>query len=162
VNSKIRHCVSTNVGLLLVLGVSLPIFAQIPGPKDTFASAKLSDKEARQIIAAVESSAYDTADSWTDELRVKRVDLGNAQGLVVRGTKLLCGATGNCQTWVFRHSGDNWLSLFGAEEAPIVESVQLGPGTTNGIKDLIVRANSSADASQRTTYRFNGREYRSK
>ena len=148
--------------LFLLLSLCLPICAQIPGPKDTFASAKLSDKEVQAIIAAVESSAYDTAESWTDELRVKRVELGSGQGLIVRGTKLLCGATGNCQTWVFRRVGGKWTSLFGAEEAPVVESVSLGPSATNGIKNLTVSANLSAEAKKKTTYRFDGREYRSK
>ena len=61
------------------------------GPKDTLAAAQLSPKETRQIISAVEQSAYDTPDSWSSELRAKRIDLGNSQGLVLQGSNLLCG-----------------------------------------------------------------------
>ena len=32
---------------------------------------------------------------------MQRVELGGGPGLVVGGTKLLCGATRNCQTWMF-------------------------------------------------------------
>jgi hypothetical protein len=72
------------------------------GAKDTFAAARLSAKEIREIVAEVEQSAYDTPDSWESELRVQRVDLGACPGIIVQGSKLLCGGTGNCQTWVFR------------------------------------------------------------
>src|SRR5579862_6292723 len=75
---------------------------------DTFAAAKLSGREVREIIAGVEQSAYDTPTSWETELRVRRVDLGGSSGLVVRGTSLLCGATGNCQMWVFRKTNEKW------------------------------------------------------
>ena len=147
---------------ILLFASSQVIQAQLPGPNDTFASAGLSAKEVHEIVAAVEASAYDTPDSWTSELRVKKVALGSAPGLIVRGTKLLCGATGNCQTWVFRKADGNWFSLFKSEEPPVVESAQLGPSVTNGIKDLSVGANLSAQSSQRVTYKFDGTEYRSK
>ena len=70
--------------------------AQGLGPKDTFAAARLSAKEIHEIVEGVEPSAYDTPDSWNKELRVRRVDLGGSPGIVVQGSKLLCGGTGNC------------------------------------------------------------------
>jgi len=79
---------------------------QTVGVNETINAAKLSASEVREIITGVERSAYDTPDSWGKELRVRRVDLGSGPGLVVRGTSLLCGSTGNCQTWVF--SQDEW------------------------------------------------------
>ena len=109
----------------------------------------------------MEQSAYDTPDSWEKELRVRRVDLGSGPGVVLRGTALLCGATGNCQIWVFRKMDGRWVSLFG-NEAPVAEGFQLGPNVTNGIKDLTISANVSADAGGRTTYRFDGKGYRTK
>src|ERR1043166_5035498 len=94
-----NSCVRTVMSAILLLASCQATQAQLPGPNDTFARAGLSAKEVREIVAAVEASAYDNADSWTSELHVKRVTLGRAPGLIVRGTKLLCGATGNCQTW---------------------------------------------------------------
>src|SRR5438552_11335084 len=111
-------------------------FSQVqnPGPKDTFAAAKLTVEEVQEIIAAVEQSAYDTPDSWQSELRTKRIAIGRDPGLIVRGTKLLCGATDNCQTWIFRKASGKWLSLFGSDQAPIAENFQLGPEISNGVK----------------------------
>ena len=131
-------------------------------PSDTFAGAKLSTKEAREIIGAVELSAYDTPDSWKKELRVRRVDLSGYQGLVVQGSNLLCGGTGNCQIWIFRKAGDRWVSMFGSDSAPIAEGFQLGPSTTQGVKDLTLVTNSSAEGDERAVYRFDGKQYRKK
>jgi len=132
------------------------------GSRDTFAAAKLSAREAQEVIDAVEISAYDTPDFWKKELRVKRVDLGSYPGLVVQGSNLLCGATGNCQLWIFRKAGGKWLSMFGSDQAPIAEGFQLGPARSQGVKDLAIAANSSAEASQRVTYKFDGKQYRAK
>ncbi len=136
--------------------------AQTLGPRYTFPAAGLSAKEVRQIIAGVERLAYDTPDSWSEELRAKRVNLGSSPGLVLQGTKLLCGGTGNCQVFVFRNANNRWISLFGDEQAPLAEAFQLGPGVTRGIKDFTVTANSSAEAGQRVTYKFDGKFYRAK
>src|SRR5512141_2110585 len=91
------------------------------GPKDRFAAARLSPRETQQIISAVEQAAYDTPDSWSSELRAKRVDLGDSPGLVLQGSNLLCGATGNCQMFVFRKVREKWVSLFEGEQAPLAE-----------------------------------------
>jgi hypothetical protein len=128
---------------------------------ETFSAAKLSAKEVKEIIAGVEESAFDTPDSWEKELRVRRVDLGGGPGIVVRGTNLLCGATGNCETWVLRSVG-KWVSLFDTDQAPVAESFQLGPGVTNGIKGLTISANMSVDSAKRTTYRFDAKVYRAR
>src|SRR5262249_37615621 len=71
---------------------------------ETFLAAKLDAVERKQIIDQVEKTSFDVPDSWESELRVRRVSLGEAEGLIVRGTQLLCGGTGNCETWVFRRS----------------------------------------------------------
>ena len=73
-----------------------------------------------------------------------------------------CGATGNCQLWIFRKAGGKWLSMFGSDQAPIAEGFQLGPARSQGVKDLAIAANSSAEASQRVTYKFDGKQYRAK
>jgi hypothetical protein len=132
------------------------------GREDTFNSVGLSAKEAQEIVEEVERSAYDTPDDWKKELRVRRVDLGNSPGLVVQGSELLCGGTGNCQTWVFRKRDNKWMSLFPNDRVPIAEGFRLGPGITGGIKDFTIMANSSSDTGQRVTYKFDGKFYRAK
>lgn len=92
--------------VVLCIGLFLPLSASAQmeslGPNDTFRAAQLTKKEVEGLVRQVEDSAFDTADDWQSELRVRRIDLGRSPGIVIQGTKLLCGATGNCQTWVFR------------------------------------------------------------
>jgi len=152
-------------GLLLstlLISVTAANQMQSLSPQDTFAASRLSQKEIRQIRDEVEQSAYDTPESWEKELRVKRVDLGKRSGLVVRGTNLLCGATGNCQTWIFQKIRDRWVSLFPKDQVPVIESFCLGPSITAEIKDLTVSANLSAQSVQTITYQFDGKFYRAK
>lgn len=129
-------------------------------PNDTFRASQLTKKEVEELVRQVQESAFDTADDWQSELRVRRVDLGRSPGIIIQGTKLLCGATGNCQTWVFRKFDDKWISLFPGDQAPIIEGFQIGSGVTNGIKDFKVVANSSAETEERMTYHFDGKFYR--
>ncbi len=150
------------VAAVLLCASSALAQTQALGPKDTFAAAHLSAKEIREITDGVEQSAYDIPDSWESELRVRRVDLGNIPGIVVQGTKLLCGGTGNCQTWVFRKAEGKWVSMFGGDQAPVADSFQLGPISTGGVKDFTITANLSAEASHRVTYKFDGKQYRAK
>jgi len=90
------------------------------------------------------------------------VSLGSAPGLILQGSKLLCGATGNCQLWVFRKAGNRWLSLFTNDETALAEGFPLGPGVTHGIKNFAIKANSSAEADKTVTFKFDGRFYRAK
>lgn len=155
---KLIQCVALSA-LLCASGFALPQMQSLTA-KDTWAAAKLSATEIQQITAAIEDSAFDTPDSWVQELRVRRVDLGAAPGIVAQGTKLLCGGTGNCQIFVLRKTNGKWTSLFGTEQAPIAESFQLGPAAAHGIKDLTVAANSSVESSAHLTYKFDGNVYR--
>jgi len=132
------------------------------GSKDTVAAARLSAKEIQEIVAEVEQSAYDTPDSWESELRVQRVDLGTSPGIIVQGSKLLCGGTGNCQTWVFRKAAGKWISLIARDQVPIAEGFSLGPNVTAGIMDFSISANTSAESAKYITYKFDGKFYRVK
>ncbi|HEY6861430.1 MAG TPA: hypothetical protein VI358_16795 [Pseudolabrys sp.] len=132
------------------------------GQKEPLVAANLSAKEIREIIAGVKKSAYDIPKSWRNELRLRRVDLGNGPGIVVQGTNLLCGATGNCQTWVFRKANANWVSLFADDEALLAEDFNFGPSITRHIKDLTIVTNLSAEESNHVTYKFDGRLYRAR
>ncbi len=156
------------LGPLLMLSTTLlcaiPAVSQMQSlsSKDTFAAAQLSAKEIQEIVAEVEQSAYDTPDSWESELRVQRVNLGDSPGLIVQGSKLLCGGTGNCQTWVFRKARGKLISLMAEDEVPIAEGYNLGPHVTSGIKDFSISTNVSAASAKNTTYRFDGKFYRAK
>jgi hypothetical protein len=130
--------------------------------KDTVAAAKLSTIEIDEIINAVKQSAYDVPKSWRGELRFRRVDLGIGPGIVVQGTSLLCGGTGNCQMWVFRKAGAKWVSLFKNDQTILAEGFEFGPALKHHVKDLTVSTNFSADETRRVTYKFDGRRYTSR
>jgi hypothetical protein len=159
---ELRYIGLSVAALGLMLLPASYVFAQTQQltANDTFAGAALSRTEIREIIDAVEKTAYDIPDSWTTELRARRVSLGSAPGLAVQGSNLLCGATGNCQTWIFRSFRSRWIPLFESDQAPIAEGFQLGPQITNGIKDCTIVANSSAEIGSRVTYKFDGKAYR--
>ena len=125
---------------------------------ETFLAAKLTAAEQKQIIDQVENTSFDVPDSWEAELRVRRVSLGDSDGLVIRGTKLLCGGTGNCQTWVFRRSAGKWLNMF-EQKAPIVSGFGFQQEATAGIKNFLVSANSSAGKEALTLFKFDGKVY---
>jgi hypothetical protein len=143
-----------------LLAVSLTSQVQNAAVHDRISGIGLSAEERRQVIEAVARCAFDTPDSWEDELLARRVDLGASPGIVLRGTKLLCGGTGNCQLFVMRKTNGIWVSLFGDAQAPLAESFELGPGVTLGIKDLTVVTNSGAEAGQRVAYQFDRHVYR--
>jgi len=123
---------------------------------------KAGCREATDEIDRFNAKVHDTPESWTAELRARKVSLGSAPCLAVQGSKLLCGATGNCQTWIFRKVDKIWEPLFEGDQAPIAESFQLGPHLTNGIKDCTIVANSSAKTGSRVKYEFDGKSYRTK
>jgi len=126
---------------------------------ETFRAAKLTAAEQEQIINQVENSSFDVSDSWETELRVRRISLGQANGLIIRGTRLLCGGTGNCETWVFRQSSEKWLNMF-EQQAPIVSALGFEQEASGGIKNLLVSANTSAATERRILFKFDGKIYR--
>ena len=148
-----------NVLLLQVALAGEPI--AVPGLADneTLLAAALSAGEISDIIGQVESTGFDTADDWQRELRARRLRLGDSEGLLVRGTRLLCGGTGNCQTWLFRRGEGKWRSLF-ADQAPIGASIAFAGVRHQGLPDLVIDAHVSASASHRTNFAFDGRFYR--
>jgi hypothetical protein len=89
------------VAIALAQSVSIPPMDHLKA-SETLRAAKLSSTEIKQICEQVETTSFDVPDSWEKELRGQRVSLGNEDGLVIQGTELLCGGTGNCQTWVLR------------------------------------------------------------
>jgi hypothetical protein len=150
--------------LAIALCVLLPFtalygsFSQIAHWK-TFRQAQLSDGERKQIIEQIENTSFDSPDSWDTELQIQRTSLGQSAGLIVRGTQLLCGATGSSQTWVFRLSQGKWLNMF-AKEAPILSEFKFEQDENQGIKNLLVSSALSANTQQRTLFKFDGKVYR--
>jgi hypothetical protein len=126
---------------------------------ETFPAAKLTAPEQKEIIDQVESTSFDIPDSWQTELRVRRISLGQLDGLIIRGSGLLCGGTGNCETWVFRHSRGKWWNMF-EQEAPIVSGFGFEQETAGAIKNFLVSANSSATKQRRVLFKFDGKVYR--
>jgi hypothetical protein len=126
---------------------------------ETLLAAKLTETERKQIIEQVENTSFDAPDSWATELRVRRVSPGQWDGLLIRGSKLLCGGTGNCETWLFRRTSGRWLNMF-EQEAPMVSGFAFEQETSGGIKNFLVSANSSAAKESRTLFKFDGKVYR--
>jgi hypothetical protein len=126
--------------------------------QDTFSKAGLTQADQQQILKQVEITSFDVPNSWLSELRVARISLGTSAGLVVRGSQLLCGGTGNCQTWVFRRENSSWLNMFDGE-APVVSRAGLVRQNA-GVRDLVTTAHLSAEREQWTQYRFDGHLYR--
>jgi hypothetical protein len=159
----------TNRGLLVAaclyptaLALAHPLdFSPLPPPRenDTVAAARLSPRDVQQILAEVEKTSYDVPDSWQTELRMRRVSLGGNEALIVRGTEMLCGATGNCETWLFRRAKGRWVNLF-VGEAPVVATVGVARHESHGLPDLVATAHLSANTGSYVVYAFDGRVYR--
>lgn len=149
------------VGPLFVGSQGPPSFAPVTelNADETFNSATLTAVERKQILDQVEATSFDIPDSWDKELRVRRISLGQTDGLIVRGTQLLCGGTGNCQTWIFRWSSRQWLNMF-ARQAPIASKVAFEQRASSGVRNLLVSANISAAEATRILFVFDGKMYR--
>jgi hypothetical protein len=126
---------------------------------ETFHATKLTSAEREEIRNQLEKTSFDAPDSWEREVRVRRVSLGSADGLVVQGVALLCGGTGNCQTWVFRRSLGHWINLF-SDQAPLASGFGFDQKMSHGLRRLAISANSSAERAEYWVYDFDGRFYR--
>ena len=90
---------------------------------------------------------------------MRRITIAGADGLVVRGTALLCGGTGSCETWLFRRSKGGWANMFEGE-APVVASLGFGRHVSHDVPDLIATVPMSATMSTYLVYAFDGNLYR--
>jgi hypothetical protein len=125
---------------------------------ETFAAARLTSTEQQQIFDQVQATSFDTPDSWIVELRVRRISLGDTDGLLIRGAQLLCGGTGNCQTWLFRRSNQRWSNMFDGQ-APVVASVGFVKQTKK-VNNVVAIVHVSAGAASWVQFTFDGRFYR--
>jgi hypothetical protein len=124
---------------------------------ESFQQSKLAATAVQQMLQQIKATAFDTPKSWQKELRVRRISLQSAEGLIVQGRDLLCGATGNCQTWVFRKDRRNWVSLF-PDQVPLASGFGF-TNSTNRIPDFLVAAHVSADEVDYSYYSYDGRNY---
>jgi hypothetical protein len=127
--------------------------------QETFGAAHLNQEDRKEILGQVEKTSFDVPDSWESELRVRRLQLGETAGLVVQASSLLCGGTGNCQTWVFRRSEGKWLTMF-EHQAPIASGFGFAKEQTHGLKDFITVGHMSAEMAQYAVFTFDGSFYR--
>jgi hypothetical protein len=136
-------------------GPAIPVLSA----KDTLDKTNLPADAIEQILQQVEVTSFDFPDSWEEELRARSLPLGDSEGLVVQGSRLLCGGTGNCQTWLFLKADREWRTLF-EEQAPIGSGFTFSPNIHHALHDFVVDSNTSAAASRRTVFVFDGAYYR--
>ncbi|MBV9608758.1 MAG: hypothetical protein JO187_04295 [Acidobacteria bacterium] len=140
-----------------------------PNPTPDFSVVHVSDSEGDAGISGEERDqivrllADDDATDWeasrASELRYKRVQLAGAglNGLFVRSVaKADCGATGNCSTWLLKKSRTKFDLVLNGVSA---DAVGFEPQTTNGLKNVVASANTSAESSVLNVFAFNGRKY---
>jgi hypothetical protein len=162
-NRSLRLLAASSMFLLLgqamVRAIEFPAMDHLKGT-ETLQQAELSVSEVKQVLGQVEQTAYDTPESWQKELRIRRVSLGSVDGLVLQGTSLLCGATGNCQTWVFRRIGTRWVCLFRGQ-APLASGFGFELQARQRIRNLVLSSHVSADETDYAVFTYNGRAYAS-
>ena len=147
------------IGMALAQNVKFPPMEPLKD-SDTFRVARVTPSEQMQIFEEIAEISFDTPTSWESELRVRRVPLGGLQeGFVLQGSQLLCGATGNCQTFVLRRENSKWIAMF-EKEAPMASGFGFAQESSKGIKDFVVASNTSAESETYVIYKSDGKFYR--
>src|SRR5689334_21240567 len=67
--------------LPIVFAIAFTSYGQQVLPADTLGGAGLSEAARRQVLQAIRELAYDTPDSWAEELKLKKIDLGGSSVL---------------------------------------------------------------------------------
>lgn len=159
---RIRHSLlllALFAGTALAQDVKLPSLTHLE-ESDTFRAARLTPSEKEQVFEEVAGIGFDTPDSWESELRVRRIILGGIEeGLVLQGTTLLCGGTGNCETFVLRRVNSKWIAMFDGQ-APVASGFGFAQESSNGLKNFVIAANQSAESEKYAVYKFDGKLYR--
>ncbi|HEX8195277.1 MAG TPA: hypothetical protein VF571_03620 [Pyrinomonadaceae bacterium] len=96
----------------------------------------------------------------------KEMDLNNdgAKEQIIRAKNtakgmFLCGATGNCSTWILKRKSNSYEIIL---DAGSIENLEIKNETTNGYKDLATRGNSGSMNHYLGTFKFNGRKYQAR
>jgi hypothetical protein len=90
---RMSHMIVATVSLSVLMVALLSQQPSGPPAPHRISVLGLSADEQREILAAVAQSAFDAPDSLEEELSAVRVNLGRSPGIVLQGTKLLCGGT---------------------------------------------------------------------
>lgn len=129
--------------------------------QDTFIKAGIGRAQQSEIAKLIERSSADWEQSRITQMRARRVSLapGKMDGLILHSTAPEdCGATGNCLLVVLRQHGGHWQLI-------LPEAFADGFGVSrimhNGVYDLAISTNESADKSSLTVLTFDGTRYRS-
>lgn len=77
--------------------------------------------------------------------------------LEVRAVGYICTSNANCPIWIYRGHGAGYERLLDAHNIAVLEPQQT---FTNGYRDIMTFRHGSAWRSDRTLYKFGGREYR--
>ena len=128
------------------------------GAQNTWAAAHISQQDQRQIIDALQASAFDEPSSWLTEFRLRQIDQNRQRILIVSAAHDLCGATGNCQLWVFRRSAGHWSSLL--PEPCMAEWFRILPTSNRGMPDLLIATHLGDGPPNLNHFRFDGRSYK--
>ena len=136
----------------------------------TLSSAACAESRARatvpsQIIAQISRDTMlpETVDTARDSLSTYLVAVplelnrDDTPELIVRGTRMMCGATGNCPVWIFRRSEGGFERLL---YATTVQTIVAQSTVTRGYRDVLTSGHGSATESEYTLYQFDGRVYR--
>jgi len=113
------------------------------------------------ILDELEADPGDCADptpGQTTKMDAYRVQNGNETLIAVRGrSTCFCGATGNCEFWVYRsHRGKYEIIL----HADMVNNFGFLKDRTDGYRDLVLWSHDSAFRSPARLFQFDGKEYK--
>ena|SRR5438876_112504 len=138
--------------------VSLPAAKSVV-INETAALAHVTNIEMERVIALLEGDPdADWEKARASDLRFKRVVLAGPDndGLLVRATATSdCGATGNCPVWVLHRSAGNFeLVLSG-----LADDILLAQQKTRGLRNIMLKANESADSTGLVLFTFDGKKY---
>jgi hypothetical protein len=134
-------------------------------------SKALSAKERAGFIRAVASQLRPSMSNLEIEseeelrkvaaqARIKAVDLsgkGSREYLAQGIGNYLCSPTGNCESWIFQQTGDEYSVIL---HRAATQTFTIQPTLTNGFHDLVLGQHGSATDQGLTLYSFDGSKYR--
>jgi hypothetical protein len=161
-NGHMRRLMTLWIISFLLARFPMTASAQTPGSTKAQPQAEWSLAEApmkrllkERIVAELNKAADKDGPPVTGAARVKfvRLNASGRTGIEVRAPNEWCGATGNCEVWIFDSKtsnllakGDGWDYVFHR-------------ATHRGLFDFSVRLNMSAFSGTITEYQFDGNVY---
>jgi hypothetical protein len=142
-----------------------------PMPDPNQQSIQATDREKRELLQVLirEQSLGEFlreykrgVEAAAREMKVSKIDLnqdGQAEYVIdnVLG-RTLCGASGNCSSFVYQKTSGGYRFLLEGNGF----GIKLLQTSTNGYRDLSTESHSSADETYLTIYKFDGNKYQEK